>query len=115
MYANHSPAWDLFIFLVVNHDHCISTEKQENRLKKRFLYGFSMGGTVVLQLHRKDPLYWDGAVLLAPMCKVRSLNVDLSLLCLYWHEHLITGTAQSIIFVNVYSKHRCDDRNIVVH
>uniref|UniRef100_A0A804UI62 Serine aminopeptidase S33 domain-containing protein n=1 Tax=Zea mays TaxID=4577 RepID=A0A804UI62_MAIZE len=47
-------------------------EKQENRLKKRFLYGFSMRGTVVLQLHRKDPLYWDGAVLLAPMCKIRS-------------------------------------------
>lgn len=47
-------------------------EKPENRLKKRFLYGFSMGGTVVLQLHRKDPLYWDGAVLLAPMCKVLS-------------------------------------------
>jgi hypothetical protein len=43
MYANHSPTWDLSIFLVVNHDHCISTEKQENRLKKRFLYGFSMG------------------------------------------------------------------------
>ncbi|PWZ06619.1 hypothetical protein Zm00014a_007987 [Zea mays] len=47
----------------------ISRVSVENRLKKRFLYGFSMGGTVVLQLHRKDPLYWDGAVLLAPMCK----------------------------------------------
>ncbi|PWZ15708.1 60S ribosomal protein L17 [Zea mays] len=43
--------------------------EEENKLKKRFLYGFSMGGTVVLQLHRKDPLYWDGVVLLAPMCK----------------------------------------------
>jgi acylglycerol lipase len=47
------------------------SEKPTNRTKKRFLYGFSMGGAVVLQLHRKDPLYWDGAVLLAPMCKVR--------------------------------------------
>ncbi|KAK3165901.1 hypothetical protein QOZ80_1AG0039130 [Eleusine coracana subsp. coracana] len=45
-------------------------EKPTNRSKKRFLYGFSMGGTVVLQLHRRDPLYWDGAVLLAPMCKI---------------------------------------------
>ncbi|KAL6853628.1 hypothetical protein ACP4OV_019657 [Aristida adscensionis] len=45
-------------------------EKPENRYRKRFLYGFSMGGTVVLQLHRKDPLYWDGAVLLSPMCKI---------------------------------------------
>ncbi|KAF8716945.1 hypothetical protein HU200_026048 [Digitaria exilis] len=52
-------------------DHFKSVcEKQENRSKKRFLYGFSMGGTVVLQVHRKDPLYWDGAVLLAPMCKI---------------------------------------------
>ncbi|CAO1944507.1 unnamed protein product [Urochloa humidicola] len=52
-------------------DHFKSVcEKQENRSKKRFLYGFSMGGTVVLQLHRKDPLYWDGAVLLAPACKI---------------------------------------------
>lgn len=45
-------------------------EKPENKTKKRFLYGFSMGGAVVIQLHRKDPTYWDGAVLLAPMCKL---------------------------------------------
>ncbi|KAL5656569.1 hypothetical protein ACJX0J_035888, partial [Zea mays] len=50
-------------------------EKQENRLKKRFLYGFSMRGTVVLQLHRKDPLYWDGAVLLAPITVAPSWRV----------------------------------------
>jgi alpha-beta hydrolase superfamily lysophospholipase len=68
MYANHIPAaWDLH-YLCVNMPIAFP-EKQESRLKKRFLYGFSMGGTVVLQLHRKDPLYWDGAVLLAPFCK----------------------------------------------
>ncbi|ONL99828.1 alpha/beta-Hydrolases superfamily protein [Zea mays] len=54
---------------VCGENEAVDSKKQENRLKKRFLYGFSMGGTVVLQLHRKDPLYWDGAVLLAPMCK----------------------------------------------
>lgn len=32
--------------------------------------GESMGGAVVLLLHRKKPEYWDGAVLMAPMCKV---------------------------------------------
>lgn len=48
------------------------SEKPENREKKRFLYGISMGGGVALLLHRKEPTYWDGAVLLAPMCKVRS-------------------------------------------
>uniref|UniRef100_J3L5M1 Serine aminopeptidase S33 domain-containing protein n=1 Tax=Oryza brachyantha TaxID=4533 RepID=J3L5M1_ORYBR len=46
------------------------SEKPENREKKRFLYGVSMGGSVALLLHRKDPAYWDGAVLLAPMCKI---------------------------------------------
>ncbi|CAO2171983.1 unnamed protein product [Urochloa humidicola] len=45
-------------------------EKPENKGKKRFLYGISMGGSVSLLLHRKVPDYWDGAILLAPMCKV---------------------------------------------
>ncbi|XP_025814455.1 caffeoylshikimate esterase-like [Panicum hallii] len=44
--------------------------KPENREKKRFLYGTSMGGSVALLIHRKSPDYWDGAILLAPMCKV---------------------------------------------
>jgi acylglycerol lipase len=46
------------------------SDKPENREKKRFLYGISMGGSVALLLNRKEPAYWDGAVLLAPMCKV---------------------------------------------
>lgn len=29
-----------------------------------------MGGAVVLLLARKKPEFWDGAVLVAPMCKV---------------------------------------------
>jgi len=29
-----------------------------------------MGGAVALLLHMKDPAFWDGAVLVAPMCKV---------------------------------------------
>nr|XP_051221822.1 caffeoylshikimate esterase-like [Lolium perenne] len=45
-------------------------DKPENREKKRFLYRISMGGSVALLLHRKEPAYWDGAVLLAPMCKI---------------------------------------------
>ncbi|KAL3643460.1 hypothetical protein CASFOL_014275 [Castilleja foliolosa] len=32
--------------------------------------GESMGGAVVLLLHRKKPDYWDMAVLVAPMCKI---------------------------------------------
>ncbi|XP_074582411.1 caffeoylshikimate esterase-like isoform X2 [Curcuma longa] len=45
-------------------------ETNEYRDKCRFLYGESMGGAVALLLHRKDPTYWDGAVLVAPMCKI---------------------------------------------
>ena len=29
-----------------------------------------MGGAVALLLHKKDPTFWHGAVLVAPMCKV---------------------------------------------
>ncbi|KAL3523761.1 hypothetical protein ACH5RR_016595 [Cinchona calisaya] len=52
-------------------DHFISIcERKENRKKMRILMGESMGGAVVLLLHRKKPEYWDGAVLVAPMCKI---------------------------------------------
>ncbi|XP_010545011.1 PREDICTED: caffeoylshikimate esterase isoform X2 [Tarenaya hassleriana] len=40
------------------------------REKGRFLYGESMGGAVALLLHKKDPSFWNGAILLAPMCKI---------------------------------------------
>ncbi|XP_047044428.1 caffeoylshikimate esterase-like [Lolium rigidum] len=45
-------------------------DMEEYRRKSRFLYGESMGGAVALLLHRKDPTFWDGAVLAAPMCKI---------------------------------------------
>jgi alpha-beta hydrolase superfamily lysophospholipase len=35
-----------------------------------FLFGESMGGAVALKAHLKYPDLWDGAVLVAPMCKV---------------------------------------------
>ncbi|KAL8513436.1 hypothetical protein ACS0TY_012773 [Phlomoides rotata] len=38
--------------------------------KRRFLYGESMGGAVALLTHKKDHSFWDGAVLVAPMCKI---------------------------------------------
>jgi len=49
---------------------CLILEKQENKEKMRYLLGESMGGAVALLLHRKKPDFWDGAVLVAPMCKV---------------------------------------------
>ncbi|WJX13681.1 acylglycerol lipase [Trifolium repens] len=45
-------------------------ELQEYKRKAKFLYGESMGGAVSLLLHKKDPSFWDGAVLVAPMCKI---------------------------------------------
>ncbi|KAJ6824239.1 caffeoylshikimate esterase-like [Iris pallida] len=45
-------------------------DTEEYRGKSRFLYGESMGGAVALLLHRRDPVFWDGAVLVAPMCKI---------------------------------------------
>ncbi|XP_054794658.1 caffeoylshikimate esterase-like isoform X2 [Prosopis cineraria] len=45
-------------------------EKEENKKKMRYLLGESMGGAVALLLHRKKPHFWDGAILVAPMCKI---------------------------------------------
>ena len=35
-----------------------------------FIFGQSMGGPVALKVHLKQPLAWDGTILVAPMCKV---------------------------------------------
>ncbi|VFQ73899.1 unnamed protein product [Cuscuta campestris] len=42
----------------------------EYREKRRFLYGESMGGAVTLLIHKMDPSFWHGAILVAPMCKI---------------------------------------------
>ncbi|KAL6515972.1 hypothetical protein OROGR_019277 [Orobanche gracilis] len=44
--------------------------QEEYKQKKRFLYGESMGGAVALMTHKKDPIFWHGAILVAPMCKI---------------------------------------------
>ncbi|GER34705.1 alpha/beta-Hydrolases superfamily protein [Striga asiatica] len=44
--------------------------QEEYRGKKKFLYGESMGGAVALLTHKKEPGFWDGAILVAPMCKI---------------------------------------------
>ncbi|KAH7351818.1 hypothetical protein KP509_19G015900 [Ceratopteris richardii] len=45
-------------------------ELEEFKDLPRFLYGESMGGAVALLVHRKEPIDWNGAVLVAPMCKI---------------------------------------------
>lgn len=63
------PNFDFLVDDLTEHFTNIS-EKRENRRKMRILMGESMGGAMVLRLHRKKPHYWDGAVLVAPMCKI---------------------------------------------
>jgi alpha-beta hydrolase superfamily lysophospholipase len=50
---------------------CGIVEMKDYINKARFLYGESMGGAVVLHIHRKEPQEWNGATLQAPMCKVQ--------------------------------------------
>lgn len=45
-------------------------ESIKYKKKARFLYGESMGGVVALLIHRKQPNFWNGALLVAPMCKI---------------------------------------------
>ncbi|KFK34770.1 hypothetical protein AALP_AA5G191400 [Arabis alpina] len=54
---------------VSNHYSTIC-EREENKGKMRFLMGESMGGAVSLLLAREKPDFWDGAILVAPMCKI---------------------------------------------
>lgn len=76
-------------------------EMGENSKKKKFLMGESMGGAVVLLLHRKKPDSWDGAILIAPMCKVnRFTHITTSLIISY---------KSSIINISNYN---CDERQI---
>lgn len=50
--------------------HSDTLELRQYKGKSKFLFGDSMGGAVCLLLHKKDLSFWDGAVLVAPMCKV---------------------------------------------
>ncbi|KAL8114446.1 hypothetical protein AgCh_021341 [Apium graveolens] len=43
---------------------------QEYKDKRSIMYGESMGGAVALLIHKSDPEFWYGAVLVAPMCKI---------------------------------------------
>ncbi|KAL2621134.1 hypothetical protein R1flu_001339 [Riccia fluitans] len=46
------------------------TEREEYVDKPRFLCGESMGGAVAILVSKRDPSFWSGLVLVAPMCKI---------------------------------------------
>lgn len=45
-------------------------EREELKVLPCFLFGESLGGAIALAVHLKKPSMWNGAVLVAPMCKV---------------------------------------------
>ncbi|XP_071735254.1 caffeoylshikimate esterase [Rutidosis leptorrhynchoides] len=63
------PSFDALVDDVVEHYSKIK-ENPELRDLPRFLLGQSMGGAVALKVHFKQPEFWNGAVLVAPMCKI---------------------------------------------
>ncbi|KAF8402824.1 hypothetical protein HHK36_010915 [Tetracentron sinense] len=86
-------------------------ERKQNTRKLRFLLGESMGGAVVLLLHRKKPNYWDGAVLVAPMCKVRSNTY-----CYKGRPRLKTGNELLMVSIDVEQNlHQVSLPFIIVH
>jgi len=76
-------------------------EKAENKKKMRYLMGESMGGAVALLLHRKKPQYWDGAILVAPMCKVPFLSPIIFVLILSNLTHVL-HTLHTLLFIAIY-------------
>ncbi|XP_009141804.2 caffeoylshikimate esterase [Brassica rapa] len=67
--SGYIPNFDHLVDDVSTHYTTIC-EREENKGKMRFMLGESMGGAVVLLLSRKKPEFWDGALLVAPMCKI---------------------------------------------
>ncbi|XP_009610353.1 caffeoylshikimate esterase [Nicotiana tomentosiformis] len=57
-------------------DDCLSffkfvlTQNPEFQDLPKFLYGESMGGAICLLIHLKSPSMFNGAILIAPMCKI---------------------------------------------
>lgn len=63
------PSFDRIVDDVIEHFSKVK-ENPDYRALPSFLFGQSMGGAVVLKVHLKQPNAWDGAVLVAPMCKI---------------------------------------------
>ncbi|KAL6961001.1 acylglycerol lipase [Sarracenia purpurea var. burkii] len=63
------PSFDILVDDVIEHYSKIREIPELCRIP-RFLFGQSMGGAVVLKAHLKQPNAWNGAILVAPMCKI---------------------------------------------
>ncbi|KAK4284241.1 hypothetical protein QN277_001100 [Acacia crassicarpa] len=63
------PSFNSLVDDVIEHYSKVK-ENPELRSLRSFLFGQSMGGAVALKMHLKQPTAWDGAILVAPMCKI---------------------------------------------
>ncbi|KAG2714984.1 hypothetical protein I3843_03G057900 [Carya illinoinensis] len=63
------PSFDGLVDDVIEHYSKVK-ENPEFRTLPSFLFGESLGGAVALKVHLKQPNAWDGAILVAPMCKI---------------------------------------------
>ncbi|CAK9188098.1 unnamed protein product [Ilex paraguariensis] len=65
----YTPSFDQLVDDVIEHYSKVK-EIPEFCSLPSFLFGQSMGGAVALKVHLKHPDAWNGAILVAPMCKV---------------------------------------------
>ncbi|KAL6906233.1 hypothetical protein ACP4OV_003834 [Aristida adscensionis] len=63
------PSFDTLVDDVAEHFAKIKANSEHKGLPS-FLFGQSMGGAVALKVHFKQPNEWNGAILVAPMCKI---------------------------------------------
>nr|WGU24035.1 caffeoyl shikimate esterases 6 [Crinum x powellii] len=63
------PSFDTIVDDVIEHFSEIKGNPEYQGLPS-FLFGQSMGGAIALKVHLKQPHAWDGAILVAPMCKI---------------------------------------------
>ncbi|KAK7272915.1 hypothetical protein RIF29_13957 [Crotalaria pallida] len=64
----HIPSFDGLVDDVIEQYSKIKENPEFHSLPS-FLFGQSMGGAIALKMHLKQPKVWDGAILVAPMCK----------------------------------------------
>ncbi|URE28381.1 Putative lysophospholipase [Musa troglodytarum] len=63
------PNFDYLVDDVIEHFSKIKENPEYNGLPS-FMFGGSMGAAIALKVHFKQPDSWDGAILVAPMCKI---------------------------------------------
>ncbi|XP_014756576.1 caffeoylshikimate esterase isoform X2 [Brachypodium distachyon] len=63
------PSFDTLVDDAAEHFAKIKGNSEHRGLPS-FLFGQSMGGAVALKIHFKQPDEWNGAILVAPMCKM---------------------------------------------